>query len=114
MIGPAAVIVAGPFLVESPRWLFEQGRIEETHEVLTYLRRGLRDYAVEEEVKQYDVALAAKLKAKQSNWVDLFKGVNLRRTGIAAGIQVFQQAQGIGFMGAYLVIFFFALGFDNS
>lgn len=111
-LGPIAILGLYPFCVESPRWLVEKGRDDEAVAVVHRLRGGKVDAAAE--VAEMRVAYETD-KALHSGveWVELFRGSNLRRTLISMGLQCLQQAQGISFMANYLLVTFISLGFQD-
>jgi SP family general alpha glucoside:H+ symporter-like MFS transporter len=89
---PFAIILAAPFLVESPRWLVSKGRTEDAVNSLRRLRGNhLSDFDLREEV---DVIKAGYDAQKQLHagigWIELFRGKNAYRTMVAVGVQCLQ------------------------
>jgi hypothetical protein len=114
LLGPIATFIFAPFLPESPRWLVEKGHLERARNVLQYLHGHRPAFDVDHELGHLEATIKAKLALGKTSWVDIFRGSNGKRTFIATGLQALQQAQGINFMGSYLVIFFQQLGFTNA
>ncbi|KAL1304369.1 hypothetical protein AAFC00_003372 [Neodothiora populina] len=113
---PIVLISAGLVLPESPRWLVEKGRVEQARKVLTLLRGKKAAPAIIEE----ELELLIKADAEQrefhaaTSWLDCFRGSNLRRTMIGAGVQSLQQAQGSSFISNYAITFMQAIGIKQN
>ncbi|KAK6072591.1 hypothetical protein SCUP234_09141 [Seiridium cupressi] len=114
-IAPVVLIAGGFFLPESPRWLIGRGRVEEARKVLYFLRRGTPMALID---KELNLLVQAENQDRElylhTSWIDVFRGSNLRRTLISAGVQCLQQAQGSGFIVAYSVVFLQTIGVTNS
>ncbi|KAM0815830.1 putative Major facilitator superfamily (MFS) profile domain-containing protein [Seiridium cardinale] len=114
-IVPVVLITGGFFLPESPRWLIGRGRVEEARKVLHFLRRGTPIALIDEEL---NLLVQAENQDHElylhTSWIHVFRGSNLRRTLISAGVQCLQQAQGSGFIVAYSVVFLQTIGVTNS
>ncbi|EMC94423.1 hypothetical protein BAUCODRAFT_35650 [Baudoinia panamericana UAMH 10762] len=111
---PIVMIVGGFILPESPRWLVRQGRAEEARKVLLLLRKDQQPADVDAEIAHLAAAEEQqKMFSAESTWLDCFKGPNLRRTAIAAGVQCLQNAQGNSFMANYSILFLQAIGMTD-
>ncbi|KAL4794756.1 high-affinity glucose transporter [Aspergillus venezuelensis] len=104
-----------PILPESPYWLMQRGRLDEAAASLSRLRAiSLADAEVEIALLQQQQLhqLQSHNNQSASSWSACFTDrVNLRRTMIAIGAQIFQQAQGISFVANYQAVFLQQIGF---
>ncbi|CAI6094856.1 unnamed protein product [Clonostachys chloroleuca] len=105
----AAITVYASSITLTGTWSYRtgKGRKEEAMKALAYIRAGA---ATEEEVAtELNLIDLAMQEERENNlatsYADCFRGTNLRRTIIAIGVQVLQQAQGNSFTTTYLVIF---------
>ena len=113
---PVIMLVAAPFLPESPRWLVGRGRPEDALKALKRLRGSrISDEDLSKQLQEISDSLEhEKSIHSQINWLQLFKGANLRRTIVACGLLCLQQGQGISFTNNYLNITLLSLGFTNT
>ncbi|KAJ5602258.1 sugar transporter [Penicillium lagena] len=111
---PVLIFFGNFLIVDSPRWLISKDRTEEAIEVLDRLRpkadvqAGLTRREVEaiREVIQSDM--------ESGSWVQLFEGVNLRRTLIASSLLFLQQLCGQGFVSGYSPKFYDSVGLSSE
>ena len=107
------MLLAAVWLIpESPRWLLSRGRKADALKALVYMRKGSSNEAeAATEIELIDLAMQEeKQNHEATSYMDCFKGTNLRRTLVAVGVQVLQQAQGNSFTTTYLVIFLQQVG----
>ncbi|CAL5869147.1 uncharacterized protein PFLUO_LOCUS3375 [Penicillium psychrofluorescens] len=109
------LIFFGNFLIpDSPRWLISKGRSEDAVTVLNRLRpkadvqAGLtrREADAIREVIQADM--------ESGSWIELFQGVNLRRTAISSSLLFLQQLCGQGFVSGYSPRFYDSVGLSSQ
>ncbi|KAH8658239.1 general substrate transporter [Xylariales sp. PMI_506] len=110
MIFPILLLVALPFIPESPRYLCMKGRRDESLAVLKKLRSS-NDIAEQELL---DIETALELRVSEGKWIDLALGSNLRRTMISWVIPIIEGWQGLSYMGSYLIVFLISLGATNQ
>ncbi|KAM5347753.1 hypothetical protein ACJ41O_007577 [Fusarium nematophilum] len=109
---PAVMILCMLFFTpDSPRWLTFNDRHEEALKVLRSVRRkedvdrGLPELELASMREEGQVG-----KREKGPWGDLFRGTNLRRTGIACTIMSFQQLTGVTFSSSYGPTFYRSVG----
>ncbi|RSM07177.1 hypothetical protein CDV31_008729 [Fusarium ambrosium] len=96
----------------SPRWLLTRDRQEEALKSLKLLRQGA--YTEEEINSEFeDMQRAINTTIKKGNFMDLFRGTNLKRTLITVGVNIFLQLTGQNFSSKYGTIFIQSLGTVN-
>ncbi|CDK25314.1 unnamed protein product [Kuraishia capsulata CBS 1993] len=112
---PAFMLAATPFLIESPRWLIITGKREQGVISMSKLYGKDTQYDINKIADEIEEAHnALQNYRKDTSYLDLFKGVNLRRTLIAMAIPCLLTGQGLVFMGAYLVLFLESIGVDDA
>lgn len=101
--GLAIFIVA--FIPESPRWHLRKGNKEKAAKVLKRCNGSIPGYDVDHElsVLEYDLAGERVMEgeAAKTSYLDIFKGVNLRRTLVSSSIMCYQQTVGISIVYGY-------------
>ncbi|KEF59268.1 uncharacterized protein A1O9_04112 [Exophiala aquamarina CBS 119918] len=109
---PTIVMVMIFKIPESPRWLLTKGRVEQARESLSKLG-GEKLGANEIETHLSALQYALTLESEKGNYMELFKGVNIKRTAIVLGMNFFQMATGQAFISTYGAIFIRGLGGVN-
>ncbi|KAK1700188.1 general substrate transporter [Colletotrichum godetiae] len=109
---PVGYATLYPFLPESPRYLIYRGKYKEAEQVLTRLLN--RPETIPQEVQLLEAQVEEQQELhKATSFKDCFKGTNFRRTVIAMGVQILQQAQGVSFIQNFIVTFVQQLGFPD-
>ncbi|KAJ5609116.1 hypothetical protein N7528_009683 [Penicillium herquei] len=112
LLVPLGIVLSYSFLPETPRYLVYRGRFQEAEAAIKALYGPTYNALEEVQLLQLQVEEQRELH-KATSVMDCFKGTNFRRTVIAAGTQILQQAQGISFVNNFLVTFMEQLGFSN-
>lgn len=111
-IVPSIIAVSIFFVPESPRWLLRNSKPEAAKTSLRKFRDGA--FTEEEIEKEYqELVFALDNETEQGRFVELFRGRNLTRTLIAAGVNFFQQATGQAFSSQYGAVYVRSLGVFN-
>jgi len=93
------------FIPESPRWLVQQGKVDQARKSLRWLRPEAD--SIEAELKEMEIAIENEKMLERGIAVfDMFRGVDLRRTLVSVGAVSVQAACGVMFMLAYGTYFF--------
>ncbi|KAJ5103418.1 hypothetical protein N7532_003947 [Penicillium argentinense] len=106
------IICPYPFLPETPRFLVYRGRFAEAETAIKDLYGPNYNAAEEVQLLQLQVEEQRELH-KATSVIDCFKGTNLRRTIIAMGVQILQQAQGVSLSNNFIVTFMKQFGFAD-
>ncbi|KAL2857358.1 general substrate transporter [Aspergillus pseudoustus] len=109
---PVGIILTYPFLPETPRYLVYRGHYHEAEAAIKDLYGPNYNAAAEVTLLRLQVEEQRELH-KATSILDCFRGTNRRRTIIAAGVQILQQAQGISFVNNFIVTFMTQLGFAD-
>lgn len=100
------------FFPESPRWLAQRDRWDETHEILANLHaKGNRnDPVVLAELEEVREAVRVAQESKDIGYLGLFAPGVWKRTLIGVSVQVWQQLLGGNIMMYYVVYIFSMAG----
>lgn len=94
---PAILAVGMFFIPESPRWLVQHGQIEQARKSLLWLRPDKG--SIENELKEMEIGIEAEHQTTEGVAIlDMFRGVDRRRTILAVGAVSVQAACGVMFM----------------
>lgn len=103
-----------PWLVESPRWLIQKGRLQEAQTVISRLfARAPEDPEVRVFMEGIAAGVQHEMETTKDSWHILFTSDKLhsrRRLILGAGTQFMQQWGGINIINYYLPLVFGALG----
>ncbi|KAE8381314.1 general substrate transporter [Aspergillus bertholletiae] len=112
LLVPVGIVLRYLFLPETPRYLVYRGRLQEAEASMKVLFGP--EYNTSEEIQLLQLQLEEQLEFHKATSIwDCFRSVNLRRTVIAMGTQILQQAQGISFISNFIVTFMKQLGFPD-
>lgn len=101
-IVPTIILSLIFFTPESPRWLLKQGRVEEARANLVKLRQGkFTEEQIDLEFRELQAALDFENAFEKGTFMEMFQGVNLKRTTIVVLVNFFQQATGQAFSSQY-------------
>jgi len=100
------------FLPESPRWLAARGEDEKAMKALTSLRgNSIETRFVEMEMKAIRDAITHENSlARGASFMDMFRGTDLRRTGLCVGCAILHAASGLNVLVGYATVFFQVVG----
>ncbi|KAI1266295.1 general substrate transporter [Xylariaceae sp. FL1019] len=115
-LAPAVLIIALLYFTpDSPRWLLFNDR---TEEALTELKKIRKKRDVDLGIPELEIAAMREYleegTKEKGSWVDLIRGTNRRRLGIACGIMIFQQLTGVTFSSSYGPTFYKQVGLGHN
>jgi hypothetical protein len=112
----AAILGVGVFMFpESPRWLILKGNEEAAKKSFGWFYAKdpeHPDILLQIQDVQYHIELE-KLNGETTNWTEIYRGVDLRRTVTSALIMVGLAITGSKFIGPYGAIFLAGVGISN-
>ena len=103
-IVPSIILSLIFFVPESPRWLLRQNRVDDAKQSLRRLRIGAFTEG-EIDIEFSELQISLEREVEQGRFVEIFRGVNLKRTGIVAACNFFQQATGQAFASQYGAVY---------
>ncbi|KAI5840331.1 general substrate transporter [Morchella snyderi] len=109
---PLILFVGTWFIPETPYWHAERGQNDAAKASLEKLHGGKVDF--EERFRDIQSEIEHNQKASTVKFLDCFKGSNLRRTFIAAGVLSGQQLVGVSFVFGYTTYFFILSGIATA
>ena len=111
----ALIIVCWAFIPESPWFYARHGNKEKAIKAMKQLYGGVEGYDFEEEygVIARTIRHEKELLQNELQYVDVFKGVNLKRTLTVVLISVTTQLGGLAVINTYLTYFFSLAGFHD-
>lgn len=106
------LIIAGsvPFISDSPTFYLIKGNDDLAEKSLRSVRGGYSDTEIIAELDALREQSSLREQENDVAWIELVKGVNLRRTFLALLIPVGQQLSGIAFATNYATIFLQQVG----
>ncbi|GJC83317.1 MFS transporter fmqE [Colletotrichum liriopes] len=109
---PMGLFYVIPVTVMGLIFFIPEERVEEAQASLKKLRANtISDTEIDEQFASLQYAL--KEEVEQGNYMELFKGINLRRTAIVVTMNFLQQATGQAFASTYGAIFIKDIGTVN-
>ncbi|KAK8112169.1 general substrate transporter [Apiospora kogelbergensis] len=109
---PVLLLCGVWYLPESPRWLLQKDRPEEAMANLRLLREGrFSDAEIESEFERYKATINDTVE--QGRFREIFEGLNLKRTLIVIGTNIFLQLTGQNFASIYGTYFIGSIGVVN-
>ncbi|KPM36574.1 hypothetical protein AK830_g10004 [Neonectria ditissima] len=115
VIPPGILLIALTILPESPTWLLINGRRDDAAK--SYRRFNGPKFDVDGAIEVASAAIALEAEARKeqesSNWLEVFKGTNRRRTTIMVMVYISQQFIGVNFVSGYLTYYFRLAGLKD-
>ncbi|KAJ5929471.1 hypothetical protein N7454_006421 [Penicillium verhagenii] len=100
---------------ESPRWLLLKGKDEQARKSFaTFQHLDPDSAAITTQLNEVQKHLDfEKTLDASTSWLEIYRGVNLRRTAVSALILVGLAITGVQFVGPFAALFLSGLGIDN-
>lgn len=112
-VRPILIILAVLFVMESPTYYLIKGDDEKARQSLVKVRQGYTDAEVDTELENMRHQRALHTSTEGVSPLDIFKGVNLRRTVLSSSFVIITQLSGLAFATSYAAIFFVQIGTVN-
>jgi len=114
-VAPTIVAASIWFVPESPRWLILNDNLEQARKNLYSLREGsFTEEEIEEEWQHMVQGIEAEKFLEKGTHLDIFRGINRRRTLTIMGINFFLQGTGQHMGTTYGAVFIKSLGTVNQ
>jgi hypothetical protein len=111
---PVILFVGLFFIDDSPTWYLTKSRDEDALRSLKSVRGGYPEAEIHAEFAALKAQASIREDEAKVPWLDIFRGVNLRRTLLAMSIGNMQQLSGIAFATNYATIFLATVSGDVS
>ncbi|CAK7203297.1 hypothetical protein SEUCBS139899_006028 [Sporothrix eucalyptigena] len=116
-IVPAIQCAALFLFPESPRWLMTQGREEDAAAALRRLRNAsIDEEEFQGELNEIRVSTREQVHLTEGKklWIEMWKGVNLRRSLLSIAVICFHSANGSSWINIYTTYFLTVAGIKNA
>ncbi|KAI1329931.1 sugar transporter-domain-containing protein [Xylariaceae sp. FL0255] len=110
---PVFIFIFTFFIPDSPRWLLSKGRKEDAIKVLDLIRPDEDVQAGLSRLEINAIQEAIENELEKAPWINMVKGVNLRRSLIGCGLLGLQQLLGQGFVSGYSPRFYATVGLSK-
>ncbi|KAJ4186282.1 hypothetical protein NW767_012702 [Fusarium falciforme] len=115
---PAILLFIFPFMPESPVWYAMKGRNADARKAIVKLHNISDPQLVEEKMAEILSIIESSTQENQtekdSSYLEIFKGGNLRRTLLMTTIYTLHHCSGMPFVLSYQAYFFQLSGVDNA
>ncbi|KIW45830.1 uncharacterized protein PV06_01541 [Exophiala oligosperma] len=113
IIFPMLIALCTFFVADSPTAYLIKGQDAQAEESLRKVRRGYSDADIQEEMDNLKMQKSLRAAEKEVHWIDIFRGVDLRRTILATYAGVFVSLSGLIYATNYATIFLAQVGATN-
>ncbi|KAI1334133.1 general substrate transporter [Xylariaceae sp. FL0016] len=111
---PCILLVAVPFIAESPSWLLIHDRAEDAAKALRFYNGPNFDVDGTLTVLRAAIDEEREMDKAAGSWLECFRGSNLRRTLIICSVYLAQLTSGMNFVVSYFTYFFALAGINNA